>query len=121
MLGGYAAALGLTLAIEVPGYGALLWRLGVRPRTAVLAGAGVNLLTHPPLWFCVRQYQHVTGGYAVAFLAGEAAVCVVEWLLLAGALRGHRLRAGTLAAVSVAVNAASAAVGLLLALRGVGP
>jgi hypothetical protein len=57
----------------------------------------------------------------VAFLVGETAVCVAEWLLFAGVLRGHRVPAGTLAAVSVAVNAASAAAGLLLTLLGAGP
>jgi hypothetical protein len=118
VLAGYAAALVLTLAVEVPGYGVLLRRLGVRTRTAVVAGVGVNLITHPLLWFGVREYQYGSGWYVAAFLVGEAAVCVAEWLLLAGALRRYRLPMGTLAAVSVAVNAASAAAGLLLALLG---
>lgn len=114
VLAGYAVALGLTLAVEVPAYGLLLRQLGVRLRTGLAAGVGVNLLTHPLLWFGVRQYQGGAGRYVVAFLVGETAVCVAEWLLLTAALRRYRLPAGTLAAASVAVNACSAAAGLLL-------
>lgn len=118
---GYAAALALTLAVEVPGYAVLLRRLGVRTRTAVLAAVGVNLITHPLLWVGVRAYEHGTAGYVAAFVVGETAVCAAEWLLLVGVLRGYRVPAGTLAAVSVAVNAASAAAGLLLTLLGAAP
>lgn len=86
----------------------------MRLRTALLAAVGVNVVTHPLLWLGVSRYQHTAGGYAVAFLVGEALVCLVEGALLSLTLRRYRLR-WVLWPVAVLANAASAACGLVLA------
>lgn len=112
----YAVAFALTLLVELPVYGALLARRhGVRLRTALLAAVGVNAVTHPLLWLAVSRYQHTATGYAVAFVVGEALVCLVEGALLSLALRRHRLRR-VVWPVVVLANMASAGCGLVLAL-----
>ncbi|MBV6701366.1 hypothetical protein [Kitasatospora aureofaciens] len=80
----YPVALALTLLTETPVYTAALVRAGqVRPGRAATAAVLVNLVTHPLLWWTLR---HWTGGpaaaYWTAFGLSEAAVCVVEALLL---------------------------------------
>ncbi|MFD0528308.1 hypothetical protein [Kitasatospora arboriphila] len=127
----YPLALALTLLVEVPLYTAALAGLGrVRPARAALAGAAVNGLTHPVLWWSLR---HAAAGpaaaYWTAFALAEASVCAVE-AVLAGLLTAGRAapavrpdaRTGTvrlpgplLAAASLTANASSVLVGMLAA------
>jgi hypothetical protein len=108
----YLTALALTLAIELPLYTVVLAR-GFRlpPGRAIVAALGVNLCSHPPLWWSLRPWAG-SPAYGALLLLGELAVCAVEALLLAWWLRR---RDRLLLALSVAVNGASVLVGLMLA------
>lgn len=106
----YPVALALTVATEVPVYTAALRAAsGSPPGRTALAAVAVNLVTHPPLWWFLRQVP--AGGYWTAVAAAECAVVLVEALLLA---RGLRLRGPAPYAASAAANAASVLAGLLL-------
>lgn len=107
----YAIALALTLAIEVPVYTWLLWRVGaVAQRRGAFVAAVVNLVSHP-LAFLVAHpaLRHATGETAslvvveLAVMAGEA------W---AAARLTRRVPAALIAAA--AANAASLTIGVLL-------
>lgn len=101
----YAAALALTVAVEVPLYvgGLLALRLAGTLRALVVA-VGVNLLTHPLLWLAL-----VDGATPARVLAAEGCVCVVEGAVL----RAFTGREGGLTLLlAVGANAASFAVGL---------
>lgn len=112
----YLAALALTLAVEVPLYATLLsWGWRVRWRRAVLVAAGVNLVTHPPLWWLLLPLA-THPGYGWFLLGAEAAVCAAEWLLLASWLR--RRWDPLLLVLAVAANAASVLAGLLIVAGG---
>jgi hypothetical protein len=117
MLPAYLGAFALTLAVEVPIYiVALTAGAGVRPSRAAVAAFGVNVITHPALWWSLRAW---TAGPAYPWIlpGAEVAVCVVEWLLLVWWTRTpERTRADLLllAAASVAANAASTLAGLLI-------
>jgi hypothetical protein len=110
---GYAAALALTLAVELPIYAVAFRRLiGLRSGSAALALAAlVNLATHPLVWWTL----HAAGGhretYAISLLGVEVAAWLTEaaiaWMFL-------RRDAGTLVAIALAANAASFLAGLLL-------
>jgi hypothetical protein len=117
MLLRYLAAFGLTLAVEVPIYVVSLTQAAdVRWRRALVAAIGVNVVTHPALWWGLRPFAH-HHGYAGAAIAAELLVCVVEWLLLvAWTRRPGRTRVDllVLAAASLAANAASVLAGLLV-------
>lgn len=111
----YPVALALTLLTETPVYTAALARIGhVRPWRAAAAGVLVNLVTHPLLWWTLR---HWTDGPAAAYWTGfalsEAAVCVVEALLLCP-LAGLRPRDPLPWIASGTANATSLLAGLLL-------
>jgi hypothetical protein len=113
LLNRYLVAFGLTVAVEVPLYTLVLrwlWRVPVR-RAAWLALA-VNAVTHPLLWWALVPWT-ARPWYQVLVFAGEALVCLVEWLLLR---RWLPLRAALLPMVAVGVNATSVAVGLAAAL-----
>lgn len=110
----YLGAFLLTCLVELPLYVVLLrGRGGVRARTVGLACVAANVLTHPPLWLAVAS-QDSAGGYLVAFLCGEALVCVAEWLVVTVALRRHPLPMGLTASVAVLANMASAGCGLVI-------
>ena len=108
-------ALAVTVAIEVPVAAAL----GLRSRTALVAVLMVNLVTNPALNALylaaagLGWLQSLPGQALVAlFLVAEGLVVVIEWRLLLWALGGRSLR---MFATSLAMNAASAGIGLLLA------
>jgi hypothetical protein len=118
LLSRWLAAFALTLAVEVPLYALalrLVWRM--RLATAVGLGAGVNALTHPVLWWSLVPWVG-RPWYPWLVLGAEAAVCAAEWLALAAAVRRDR---AALAALSVAVNAASVLAGLIAAYVTAGP
>jgi hypothetical protein len=114
----WLAALGLTLVVEVPLYAAalrLVWGMPL-PRAAA-AGAIVNLLTHPVVWWSLAPW---TGRpwYPWLVLGAEIAVCAVEWALLAVLVWRDRV---ALAVLSAGVNAASVLAGLIVAYASAGP
>jgi hypothetical protein len=119
MLPAYPGALALTLAVELPVYLAVL--VGARLASwarALVAGVGVNLVTHPALWWGLRPAV-ARPAYPWIVVLAEVAVCAAEWALLVWWLPapppGRRRADRTLlAAASVAANAASTLVGLLV-------
>jgi hypothetical protein len=110
----YVEAFALTLAVEVPLYLLGLVRvLKLPPARAAALAVGVNVATHPLVWWSLAL---LPGGVPVPlFLAVEAAVCLVEGLLL---VWWTGCRSGTdvalLIAVAAGANAASTLAGLLL-------
>jgi hypothetical protein len=108
VLTSYAAALALTLLIEVPFWTAALVALRlIRPARAVALAVAVNLATHPALWWFLATNQKSPG----TTLSAECAVVLAEWGLAALALRRE---AALPALVSVGANAASYLAGLVL-------
>jgi hypothetical protein len=101
------AAFGLTLAVELPWYvtGLLALRLAGLRRALVL-GVLVNALSHPVLWWLLAPHPTLarTG-------VAEVGVCAFEALLLFAVLRREP---ALLALLSVAANACSVLIGLLL-------
>lgn len=101
------AAFGLTVAVELPLYvlGLLALRLTGLVR-AVLLGVGVNLLTHPVLWYLLAPDPTL-----LRIIVAEVAACLVEaaviWLVV-------RRDALVLVVLSLGANAASFGVGLLV-------
>lgn len=110
-MGGYVAALLITLVIEVPLYaGVLVGGLHEGKFRAFKLAAGVNLATHPALWLVLW----VIGGTAPApglTFTGLLVACVVEWAILSYILRNHRI---TIAVTAVIANFVSAIVLLTL-------
>jgi hypothetical protein len=101
----WLAAFGLTVAIELPVYVTGLVALRLLPwHRALAAGLAVNVATHPLLWWTLSERPRWWTG-------AEAVVCLVEALLLLAAVRRDPV---VLLALSIAANAASLAVGLLL-------
>jgi hypothetical protein len=76
----------------------------------VALGIGVNLATHPVVWWSLWPWRD-RPAYPLWVLLAEAAVCAAEWLLLRWRLRRD---ATLLAVVVVGVNAASVAAGAVL-------
>lgn len=114
---GYLGAFALTCAVELPVYCALLMVLARIPAYAAVGlGLAVNVVTHPLLWLAFDAIARMP--YAAAFGLAELAVCTVEWVLLAVALRRRGVGRGTLAAIVVVANGLSAAVGLAVDLLG---
>lgn len=106
----YLLALGLTLAIEIPLYAVALslgWRLP--PVRAVSLALGVNLCTHPLVWWTLAPMAG-RDSYPMLLLICELVVCLAEALLLAALLRR---RDPLLLALSVAANSASVLAGLI--------
>lgn len=118
MLHGYLPAFAVTLLVEVPVYlAALTLAAGVRWRRAVLMAIGVNVVTHPLLWWTLRPLT-ASPAYPYLFLGAELTACLVEWALLVAWTRRPGRTPGdlaVLAAASVTANAASVLAGLLLA------
>jgi hypothetical protein len=108
----YLESLGLTLVVEVPMYALALWaRLEVRPRSGTIAGAGVNLISHP-VGFLALQPALLGGlGYDRSLAVVELWAWIGEAALLFGWLRREPW---TLLGISLLANALSFAVGLLL-------
>jgi hypothetical protein len=108
----YLAALVLTVAVEAPLYGLSLPRLGdVERRAAAGAGAVVNLVSHPLAWFVAWPLFRTVVRPGPAFVAVEVLVVTGEWM---GLRRWRRFDPPLLAALVVAVNAASIAAGAAL-------
>lgn len=106
----YPLALLLTLTIEAPVYvPALVRGLGWEPWPAVGAVLGVNLVTHPLVWWLLPS-----GGraYWTVLPAVEIGAWLVEFGLLAVLARR---RYGLLLVTALLANAASLAVGTALA------
>src|SRR5262249_32377533 len=105
----WAFAFAVTLVCELPVYVVALRRpLGGVGR-ALVVGAALNLATHPLAWM-------LAVGHVLPFLGIEGAVLVAEAALLFVAARGlgKRLPFRESLLVSLAANAFSAGVGLLV-------
>ena len=109
----YPAALGLTLLVEVPVYGAALpSAVGISVRRAAALGVLVNVVSHPLLWFVLFPgIESATGSNLAALVGSESVVWVGEAVALR-LMIGRRF--GRLFAVSCCANALSLAVGLVL-------
>lgn len=101
----YLLALASTLLVEVPVY-VLAVTVASRWRVAAVA-VGINLLTHPLLWWVLSG----SGPAPLTFAVAEAMVCLVEAALL---VAGLRVRWPVAGAAAVAANAASVLVGVLV-------
>jgi hypothetical protein len=113
--------LGVTIVVEAPIVWLLAWRLGLdRWRAAVVCGFA-NALTQPLLFLFLRQPPSPgsTPHWALSLGAGELVVWIVEAALYLACLESlRRARSPILTALglSLAANAASTALGLLLAI-----
>jgi hypothetical protein len=108
----YAAALGLTLIIEMPAYaGVLRHGLNIRTRQGLIAGAAVNLVSHPLAFLLVMPALAGPLGFFPALVIIEASVWVLESALLWGWVRRDLDLIGLSALLA---NVASLAIGLLL-------
>jgi hypothetical protein len=107
----YAIALGLTLAIEVPVYAAVLSRLGhVRIGRGAQVGVLVNLVSHPLAFLVARPLLR-------RVMDDTAALAVVEVAVMLGEAWGvWRITRGAPAALvgAALANTASLALGLAL-------
>ncbi|WP_412538037.1 hypothetical protein R8Z50_19470 [Longispora sp. K20-0274] len=110
MVGAYLIAVAMTLAIEVPLYVLALTRLRLAgPGRAALCAVGLNLVTHPVLWWSLALAR--PSGW-LPLVVAEVAVCAVEAALLWLVVRRD---AALVVAVSVLANAASLLAGLVSA------
>lgn len=108
----YPVALALTLAVEVPVYAAALrWGWAAPWRRALAGALGVNLVTHPLLWWALGPLTGLSA-YPLVLVFAELVVCGAEAVLLAWWLRRRDLLLGVLA---VTANAASVLAGLIYA------
>jgi hypothetical protein len=108
----YAAALGLTLLIEMPTYAVVLrCGLSIRSRGGLAAGAAVNLISHPIAFLIVMPALARPLGFFPALAAIEAGVWICESALLWLWLRRD---VDLVSAAALLANAVSLAVGLLL-------
>ena len=108
----YAAALGLTLAVEVPVVVLVAGQLGSAPRRAAVVALVASLLTHPVLWFVVAPAMDAWLGIWGIVLA-EIAVVVAEAVVYQ---RGLRPPIGWAASLwlSLLANALSFGIGVAL-------
>jgi len=103
----------LTYAIEIPLLVYLL-RPSARWPRSVVTGIACSGLTHPLLWFVWPRVVPLAH-YALFLATGEGLVVLVEAALIWGiALRQEERAARTAMLASIATNAASCAVGLVL-------
>jgi hypothetical protein len=100
----YAAALGLTLLIEVPTYAGVL-------RCGLTAGAVVNLISHPLAFLIVMPALAQPLGFFPALAVIEAGVWIFESALLRSWLRRD---VDLVSLAALLANTLSLAVGLLL-------
>jgi hypothetical protein len=105
----YLAALGLTLAIELPIYLALtrFWLKAPSGRVLTLALTG-NLVTHPLVWFVTPIAPSNLVDFDLALTVAEVLAMIAEALVLS---IGIRQRFSRLLIVSFFANAASLMVG----------
>lgn len=107
----YAAALSLTLIIEMPAYaGVLRHGLNIRTRRGLIAGAAVNLVSHPLAFLLAMPALAGPLGF-LALVIIEASVWAFESALLWGWVRRDLDLIGLSALLA---NVASLALGLLL-------
>jgi hypothetical protein len=112
-LRGYVPFLLLTWIVELPLLGFLLRPFATWTRS-VAAGLLATGLTHPLLWFAWPRVVPLER-YPWYLATGEALVALVEAAVLWGAVfRWRRGTAGLALLASIATNAASCAVGLLV-------
>ena len=118
MLPAYLGAFGLTLVVEVPVYvvGAHRRRRACRWARAVAVAVGVNVVTHPLLWWSLRPCSGRPGVPVAADRRGDRGVRggVGAAGRVDAAPGRTRPTSRLLAAVSVAANAASTLAGLLI-------
>ena len=101
------AAFALTLVVELPWYvTGLVILVGVRWLAALALGIGVNACTHPLLWWTLAPHPTL-----LQTLLAEIVVVVAETALLAAAVRRDL---AVLAWLSVAANASSLVIGMLI-------
>ncbi|MCA9514594.1 MAG: hypothetical protein KC635_06620 [Myxococcales bacterium] len=103
----------LTCAIEIPIYALVLRRALPSLEWRLLLAFGVQVATHPALWFVVPQWRP----YGTWVLVMELCVFSVEALLVAAALRFRPTLAralGIAALASFAANLTSTLVGFLV-------
>lgn len=109
-MGAYAAALLLTLAVEVPIYAVLLARVLPWPR-AVAVGVLVNVVSHPPAFLVAFPLAEPLVGETVGLVVVEIGVLVLEAAIVVRWLRS----APVALAASALANLTSLAVAALLA------
>jgi hypothetical protein len=110
----YAAALGLTLLIEVPTYASILHSgLNISTRRGLAAGAAVNLISHPLAFLIVMPALDRPLGFFAALAVTEAGVWIFESALL---WLWVRRDVDLLSLAALLANVLSLAVGLLLIL-----
>jgi hypothetical protein len=106
----YVAALAVTVIVEVPIY---LWlgrrALGVRDRSGLPVYGGINLLSHPLLWFALAPAGAGALGTTTGLLTAEGLVTMGEGLAVAQVTRTSPTPALAIAALA---NAASFGLGL---------
>ena len=108
----YAAALGLTLLIEMPAYAAVLRRgLGIATRRGLAAGAAVNVISHPLAFLVVMPALARPLGFFPALVVIEAGVWILESALLRWWLRRD---IDLVALAALLANLVSLTVGLAL-------
>jgi hypothetical protein len=110
----YATALGLTLLIEMPVYASVLrGGLHIRPARGLVAGAAVNLISHPLAFLIVMPALDRRLGFFAALAVTEAGVWILESALL---WLWVRRDVDLLSLAALLANAVSLAVGLWLIL-----
>jgi hypothetical protein len=111
-------ALALTVCVEAAIVAALSFPLRLKVLQAVLASVAVNLVTQPTLWVLMSSAMFRTPTlWWPALAVGETIVWLVEagaYLLLLADLRRKPWALAKALALSLAANAASAALGLAL-------
>ncbi len=107
----YAIALALTLAIEVPLYTAVLWRMGAVPvQRSVFVGIVVNLVSHPLAFVVVHPLLRRATGDAASLAIVEVAVMLGE----AWGAWGLTRQAPAALVAAAAANTVSLTIGVLL-------
>jgi hypothetical protein len=110
--------LGVTILVEAPIVWALASALGLDRWQALLASGFVNTITQPSLYFALQHFSSPgVLRWRLTFAGCELAVWIAEALLYLAcleSLRRARGRVGKALAISLAANAASAILGLLL-------
>jgi hypothetical protein len=108
----YLAALAVTLLVEVPIYRALGRRaLDLREGGGLRLYGGVNLVSHPLLWFGLAPAGVALVGATAGVLAAEGLVVAGEGLAVAHVAR---VRQAPALAVAALANAASFGAGLAI-------
>lgn len=107
-VGVWARYFAFGLAVEVPLFVLLAWRLTPWWRAA-LAGAACTCVTHPLLWYV---WLPAFADYHAAVVSGEILVALVEWLVFFALARPVPLLRAL--AASLIANGASLGLGWLM-------